>query len=245
RSPAAHDSELASALDSLGRVYLGTQRLDSSEEVLLEAMAIREQMALRNPQNPDMESIAAPYSLCQLYIAAAKHQAASLACQEALAYYESYAATIPTCADYAERTRHLIANLDARQPAPPDSTFTDEEREITMLLTEGFSQREIARKLHLTSHDVSRRVHAIREKVVVLSGSDDLVSDIAQKYKLTRREADMLRYLLKNAGNDIISAELYLSDETVRIHIRNLLRKLSIERRQDVTAWVESYQNRE
>jgi len=37
------------------------------------------------------------------------------------------------------------------------------------------------------------------------------------------------------------AAELYLSEETVRAHVRNVLKKLSIENRQDVSKWLYEY----
>jgi len=43
------------------------------------------------------------------------------------------------------------------------------------------------------------------------------------------REAGMLRYLGRNAGNDVIAAEMQMSDVTVRKHLRSLLTKLSID----------------
>ena len=43
------------------------------------------------------------------------------------------------------------------------------------------------------------------------------------------REAGMLRYLGRNAGNDVIAAEMQMYDVTVRKHIRSLLTKLSID----------------
>ena len=51
----------------------------------------------------------------------------------------------------------------------------------------------------------------------------------------------MLRYLRRGAGNDEISAELYLSDETVKTHIRNLMLKLPVVNRHDVKDWLENY----
>ena len=73
-------------------------------------------------------------------------------------------------------------------------------------------------------------------------GSRDItIAAVAEKYKLTGREADMLRYLGRNAGNDVIAAELHLTDVTVRKHIRNLLTKLSIDGRQEVAGWLERF----
>ena len=84
-------------------------------------------------------------------------------------------------------------------------------------------------------------MNSIREKVANDAVSDPVISAVAEQFKLTRREAEILRYLRKNAGNDVISGELYLSDETVRTHVRNLMKKLSIEKRQDVNEWLEAF----
>ena len=73
-------------------------------------------------------------------------------------------------------------------------------------------------------------------------GRDLTIAAAAEKFKLTSRETDMLRYLSRNAGNDVIAAELHLSDATVRRHIRNLLKKLSIDERRSVTGWLKNYQ---
>jgi len=122
-------------------------------------------------------------------------------------------------------------------------SFTPEEKEVALLLTEGQTQREITRKLRISAIEFSRRVGAIRDKVSGKEGADPVYDAVAKEYALTRREYDMLRYLHQGAGNDIISAELFLSDETVRVHVRNVLKKISIDNRQDFTAWLEDYRN--
>jgi len=119
--------------------------------------------------------------------------------------------------------------------------FTPEEKELTVLLTEGMSQREICRKLNLTALEFSRRINTIREKVSGMAPPDPVIEAVAREHKLTRREADILRYLRKNNGNDVIAAELYLSEETVRIHVRNVLKKLKLDSRQHVPAWLDNY----
>ena len=54
----------------------------------------------------------------------------------------------------------------------------------------------------------------------------------------------MLKYLQRKAGNDVIAAELFISGETVRIHVRKLLKKLAVESRKDVASWLEEYVRR-
>jgi len=127
---------------------------------------------------------------------------------------------------------------------PPESSvpaFSPEEQRIALLLTEGLTQREIMRKLNITALEFSRRASAIREKVTGMAPHDPVVDAVAKEHKLTRREVDILRYLQRNNGNDIIAAELYLSEETVRIHVRNVLKKLGVESRQLVSVWLDNY----
>ena len=47
--------------------------------------------------------------------------------------------------------------------------------------------------------------------------------------------------LCSGKTNAVISAELYLSEETVRIHVRNLMKKLNVENRRDVVALTETF----
>ena len=119
--------------------------------------------------------------------------------------------------------------------------FSAFERKIASLLIDGLSQGEIARRLHMPASQVKESLNAIRGKV---SGADDVepvIAAIVKQYNLTRRETDMLRCLRKAMGNAEIAAELILSEETVKWHVRNLLKKLSLPSRLEVAAWVEAF----
>jgi len=45
------------------------------------------------------------------------------------------------------------------------SLLTPEEREVALLLIEGDTRRDIARKLHLSASEVSHRINSIRDDV--------------------------------------------------------------------------------
>ena len=82
-------------------------------------------------------------------------------------------------------------------------------------------------------------IRSIREKISEQDDPDPLIDAVAEEYMLTKREAEMLKYLQRKAGNEVIASELYISEETVRIHVRKLLKKLSIDDRRNVAQWLE------
>src|SRR3712207_9488669 len=48
---------------------------------------------------------------------------------------------------------------------------------------------------------------------------------------LTEREMDVLQQIATGLSNKQIAAKLFISEETVKVHIRNLLRKLNVHSR--------------
>lgn len=50
-------------------------------------------------------------------------------------------------------------------------------------------------------------------------------------HSLTDRETDVLQLIAKGLSNKQIAAQLFISEETVKVHIRNLLRKLNVHSR--------------
>lgn len=48
---------------------------------------------------------------------------------------------------------------------------------------------------------------------------------------LTERELDVLQWIATGMSNKQIAAQLFISEETVKVHIRNLLRKLNVHSR--------------
>ena len=62
----------------------------------------------------------------------------------------------------------------------------------------------------------------------------DLCARAARTYNLTRREEDVLLLLADGETTPAIAEKLVLSPNTVKTHVRNLYRKLGINRRADL-----------
>ena len=114
-----------------------------------------------------------------------------------------------------------------------------DEIKVAILIAQGESPRDVARTLHKSATDVTEIINTIRDKLEI--PADPVITAIVAQYNLSKRESDMLRYLRQNKSNREITSELFLSEETVRIHIRNLLKKIPVENRNEVAAWMESF----
>ena len=140
-----------------------------------------------------------------------------------------------------ERGKAFLANVQGKAFLSEEQgkAFLAEEQEIAVLLIDGLTKGDIARRMHLSSAEVSSYLKSIRIKVA--GEFDPAVAAINEKYRLTRRETDMLRCLCRGMTNAAIAEELYLSEETVRIHVRNLMKKLHVENRREVVALTEKF----
>lgn len=63
------------------------------------------------------------------------------------------------------------------------------------------------------------------------------VPPAAERPELTLREAQTLRLLSQGLSNKEIGRELGISDETVKVHIKKLLRKLNLRSRLEAAMW--------
>jgi DNA-binding CsgD family transcriptional regulator len=130
--------------------------------------------------------------------------------------------------DQRERMRKLLETED----------LTQEERDVALLLVDGLSRSEIIRKLRLSSSDADKRIGAIRNKISGASDFERLIAAVANIYKLTGSETKMLRFLREKMTNQQIAVELILSEETIKRHVRNLIRKLPVEDRKQIPDWL-------
>jgi DNA-binding CsgD family transcriptional regulator len=117
--------------------------------------------------------------------------------------------------------------------------LSPQETEVALLLIQGDTQSEVARKLHLKAADMKERVESIRVKLNVTE--DKTITMIVSKYHLTKRETDMLHYLRQGKSIEEIAEEIFLSEETVRTHVRHLMGKIPVKSRYEIEAWIRNF----
>ncbi|MFL1906421.1 response regulator [Plesiomonas shigelloides] len=73
-----------------------------------------------------------------------------------------------------------------------------------------------------------------------LSSRTQITDPLAE---LTQREMDILQGVARGMSNKQIAAEQFISEETVKVHVRNLLRKLNVRSRVAATVLYLEYKN--
>ena len=80
------------------------------------------------------------------------------------------------------------------------------------------------------------QIKQIAQGEVILS--DSIKNLLLERYSskepidsLTEREMDVLQLIATGLSNKQIAGRLFISEETVKVHIRNLLRKLNVHSR--------------
>lgn len=59
---------------------------------------------------------------------------------------------------------------------------------------------------------------------------------------LTSREHEILKLIAKGMSNKLIARELDISDGTVKVHVKHLLKKLNLRSRVEAAVWMVNYQ---
>lgn len=69
-----------------------------------------------------------------------------------------------------------------------------------------------------------------------LPSSEERQIAFIQKYELSPREVEVLKLIQENASNSEISARLFISENTVKFHVRNILKKTGCSNRIELLA---------
>ncbi|MCR4688072.1 MAG: LuxR C-terminal-related transcriptional regulator [Saccharofermentans sp.] len=71
---------------------------------------------------------------------------------------------------------------------------------------------------------------------------EDVLTSIKLRYDLSSREMDVLNLLVDGATNTEISSKLFISENTVKFHVSNLLKKTGTKSRKELSSvFLESF----
>ena len=61
-------------------------------------------------------------------------------------------------------------------------------------------------------------------------------SEVAERYQLSKREIEVVRMICEGCTNREIGEKLYISEHTVKDHIKNIMRKMEVASRNELVA---------
>ena len=95
-----------------------------------------------------------------------------------------------------------------------------------------FIGAELGRKLY------DKPKQAENADTEALKSDDELFDDFAMKYGISDREKDVLRCVFDGSTNQEIAGALFISENTVKFHIKNILKKTGNSNRMELKkAW--------
>ncbi|KAB1075992.1 LuxR C-terminal-related transcriptional regulator [Methylobacterium planeticum] len=80
-----------------------------------------------------------------------------------------------------------------------------------------------------------------RQQILVGSPADAAEADGAPCHPLSSRELNVLRCLADGASNKVIALKFDLAEATVKIHVKNILRKLKTQNRTQAAIWAREH----
>ena len=238
--PGVYKPRVAKTYDDFGRLFFASKRYTDAEESYSTAIKILKRLAERIPDAFETELAKCYVGISELYRGTARLPEAETALNNAITLYGKYTGENPVFAEKAADAGKTLDSIKETQRFKNSilSGLSPEEKKIAVLLADGLTKREIIRKLSISAPDYERCEKAIREKFELIGDTDPAVATAVSEYKLTKRETEILRCLRRGMNNDEIASELYLSEETVRKHVHNLMRKLPLSKRKNIAEWV-------
>jgi len=244
-NPGMYEVRVADNYQEHGRMCLEAKRYPESEEKLKAALKLYNRLAIRTPGAFEPELAKCYMNLGELFKETKRLSGAIDAINSAIQIYDKYKETNPAFPEMIWDAQMILDSvIDAHDRENALLRITAEEKEVAILLLDNASQRDIINKLNISAAEVARRANSARKKMSGMAKPDLDIDTLVREYGLTQREVDIFRGLLQGKNNKAMSSDLFLSAETVRIHVRSLLKKLSIENRQSVPEWFEKYKTK-
>ena len=75
---------------------------------------------------------------------------------------------------------------------------------------------------------IGKGIEFSNNKVLISKNSNKFDDKFIRKYKLTKRELEILQLIGQALSNKKIAKELFISDQTVSVHRKNIMRKLNV-----------------
>lgn len=128
-----------------------------------------------------------------------------------------------------------VAGVNAAEMGASDSSASEKVAPLAGIpLAESLPASAAFAKIPSASASLASAPHALASAQPVVDSFEFTCMRLADEFRLTERETEVLAYLARGRSNTYIAEELVLSPTTVRGHIRNIYAKLDVHKRQEL-----------
>lgn len=79
--------------------------------------------------------------------------------------------------------------------------------------------------------------HSLTQLLALALRTDHKVSNNIESSGITEREKEIIKHITKGESNKVIAADLNITESTVKVHVKNILKKLNLRSRVEVAVW--------
>lgn len=111
--------------------------------------------------------------------------------------------------------------------------------EVVMAGAKGYLSLDVSPEDFVNSLILIAKGNMVISKDLASAANDELsgLKDAGTGYNLSKREQEVLGLIARGATNREVSSELYISEHTVKVHLRSVLNKLGLRNRQQAVAY--------
>ncbi|MFY0593018.1 response regulator [Roseivirga sp.] len=140
----------------------------------------------------------------------------------------------------ADKTLHHVSVVMLTARAEMEDRLHALTLGIDDYLTKPFSSAVFLARIKNILENRIKVIRAFKElNKVVDDNAVDFVNDMSEEYGLSNRELEVMQLIAKRYTNAEIAEKLYVSNNTVKFHLKNLYNKIGVKNRAEVLGFLE------
>ncbi len=109
---------------------------------------------------------------------------------------------------------------------------------FNMITVEGKNRFEIKGKVLYNDKEPMSKTKFLVSIEPISTPKEKILNSLSTTYSLTPRQKEVLAHVLEGISNQEIGERLYIDEETVRTHVKNILRKIDIHSREELFSFI-------
>lgn len=147
-----------------------------------------------------------------------------------------------SCLELGTSTFYCVAGIVKLAGGGQDSLFFPTVVVLALLITQQiviwlFSEKRQSEKKAQDEREAAEKT----DSDLISKELTESIEGVANHYRLTKRERELLPYLMLGRAPDYIGQAMFIEPSTVKTHIKNIYRKVNVSKRTDLLLLIENW----